>query len=323
MLIGTAAAAAGIFGYPLLRRITHPKEAVFLGRGQSYDGSLARTIRDGLLGVEFDPASVYGRRVLLKPNLVEPTRQAPHLTTHPAVVLAAAEVFRRWGADVIVGEGPGHVRDTEMALAESGLAEALRSERLPFADLNYSPSQPVANQGRLSPIDWFFFAREVQQADLVVSMPKLKTHHWVGMTAAMKNLYGLLPGVVYGWPKNVLHNAGIPETVVDLNATAPRHIAIVDAILCMEGDGPIMGTPKPMGLLAIGRNSTAVDAVCARLIGLDPAKIPYLGLAADRLGPVAESRILERGERWQGLCSPFQIVDTPHLQEMKVAGQKA
>jgi uncharacterized protein (DUF362 family) len=319
MLIGTAAATAGILGYPLLRRITRPKEPVFLGREPSYGGSLTRTIQDGLAAVEFDPAWVRGRRVLLKPNLVEPTRQAPHLTTHPAVVLAAAEVFRRWGADVFVGEGPGHVRDTEMALAESGMDEALRGERLTFADLNYSPSRPVANQGRLSAIDRFFFPREVHEADLIVSMPKLKTHHWVGLTAAMKNLYGLLPGTVYGWPKNVLHNAGIPETVVDLSATAPRHIAIVDAILCMEGDGPIMGTPKPMGLLAIGRNCTAVDAVCAWLMGLDPAQIPYLALAADRLGPVVQSGIVERGERWQGLCSPFQIVDAPHLQAMKAS----
>ena len=219
-----------------------------------------------------------------------------------------------------MGEGPGHVRDTEMALVESGMGEALRGEKLPFADLNYSPSEPVANRSRLSPLERFFFPREVHEADLIVSMPKLKTHHWMGMTAAMKNLYGLLPGTVYGWPKNVLHNAGIPETVVDVNAAAPRHIAIVDAILCMEGDGPIMGTPKPMGLLAIGQNCTAVDAVCAWLIGLDPAKIPYFGLAADRLGPVAPSGIVERGERWQELCSPFQMVDTPHLQEMRGEG---
>jgi uncharacterized protein (DUF362 family) len=320
MLVGAVAAGAGIVGYRLLRHFNRPQEPVFLARGQSYDGPLGRTIRDGLLAVEIDPLWLSGRRVLLKPNLVEPTRQAPHLTTHPAVVLAAAEVFRQWGAQVIVGEGPGHVRDTEMALVESGLEEALRGEKIPFADLNYSPAQPVANKGRLSSIAQFFFPREVREADLIVSMPKLKTHHWVGMTAAMKNLYGLLPGMIYGWPKNVLHHAGIPETVVDINATAPRHIAIVDAILCMEGDGPIMGTPKPLGLLAIGGNCTAVDAACARIVGLDPAKVPYLALAADRLGPTDEAEIIERGERWQDVASPFQIVDTPHLREMRAGG---
>ena len=322
VLIGAAAAAVGVLGYPLLRRLTRSNQPVFLARGLSYEGPLARTMRDGLLAVGFDPASVDGRRVLLKPNLVEPTREAPHLTTHPAVVLAAVEVFRQWGAKMIVGEGSAHVRDTEMALVESGLEEALRSEKLLFADLNYSPARPVANTRGLSSLGRFFFPREVLEADLIVSMPKLKTHHWVGLTAAMKNLYGLLPGTIYGWPKNVLHNAGIPETVVDINAAAPRHIAIVDAVVCMEGDGPIMGTPKPMGLLAIGANCTAVDATCARVAGLDPAKVPYLALAAGRLGPIGEAEIVQRGERWQDLASPFKMVDAPHLREMQAASEK-
>ena len=129
-------------------------------------------------------------------------------------------------------------------------------------------------------------------ADLIVSMPKLKTHHWMGLTAAMKNLYGTLPGVIYGWPKNVLHYAGIPQTVVDINASLPPTIAIVDGILCMEGDGPILGTPKPMGLLAIGLNPTAVDATLARITGFDPRKVPYLALAEGRLGPIDERAIV-------------------------------
>jgi len=320
MLVGAAAAGAGLLGYRLLRHFNRPQEPVFLARGQSYDGLLARTIRDGLLAVAIDPLWLSGRRVLLKPNLVEPTRQARHMTTHPAVVVAAAEVFRQWGAEVIVGEAPGNVRDTEMALVESGLEEALRSEKLPFADLNYSPARPVPNKGRFSSLTQFFFPREVYDVDLIVSLPKLKTHHWAGFTASMKNLFGLLPGTVYGWPKNVFHVAGIAKTLVDINATAPRHVAIVDAILCMEGDGPIMGTPKPLGLLAIGGNCTAVDATCARIIGLDPAKVPYLALAADRLGPTDEELIIERGERWQDVANPFQIVDTPHLREMRAGG---
>ncbi len=108
----------------------------------------------------------------------------------------------------------------------------------------------------------------------------------------MKNLYGTLPGLIYGWPKNVLHYAGIAETVVDINASLPPTIAIVDGILCMEGDGPILGTPKAMGLLAIGLNPTAVDATLARITGFDPHKVPYLVLAEGRLGPIAEWAIV-------------------------------
>ncbi len=216
-------------------------------------------------------------------------------------MLAAAEVFRRWGAEVAVGEGPGHVRDTEMALVESGMDAALRDEKLRFVDFNYSEFRNVRNAGGWSALESFTFPAAVLDADLIVSMPKLKTHHWMGLTAAMKNLYGTLPGLVYGWPKNVLHYAGIPQTVVDINASLPRTIAIVDGILCMEGDGPILGTPKAMGLLAVGLNLTAVDATLARITGFDPGKVPYLALAAAasaRSPPGPSSIAASVGKNW-------------------------
>ncbi len=132
----------------------------------------------------------------------------------------------------------------------------------------------------------------------------MKTHHWVGITCSMKNFYGTLPGIKYGWPKNVLHHNGIPETVVDINATLPRTLAIVDGIDCMEGDGPIMGSLKRMGLVLVGTNLPAVDATAARIMGLRPERVSYLALAADRLGPIADERITQRGERWQELGEP-------------------
>lgn len=318
LLAGTGAAALGLAGFALANLWRRNwAEAVFLARHSDYDGPLAATIREGLVATGFDPHWVRGRRVLLKPNLVEPSRDVPHRTTHPAVVAAAAEVFLGWGADVAVGEGPGHVRDTEMALVESGLEEVLRAEHLQFEDFNYSDVATVANRGRVSRLSEFSFPCAVLDADLVVSLPKLKTHHWVGMTASMKNLYGTLPGAVYGWPKNVLHHAGIPESVVDINASLPKAVAIVDGIVGMEGDGPISGTAKPLGVLAIGTNPTAVDATCARMMALDPVRVPYLALAAGSLGPIAESRILQRGERWQDVAAPFQLLDVPHLHGLR------
>jgi uncharacterized protein (DUF362 family) len=319
LLIGAGIATAGAIGYPLIASALKPKQPVFLARDQRYDGSLERTIRDGLLATGFEPAQIVDRKVLLKPNMVEPSRRLPHMTTHPAVVLATAEVFRRWGAEVVVGEGPGHVRDTQMALAESGLGAALESAALRFADLNYEDLAWVANAGCSSRLAGFSIPRSVAEADLIVSMPKLKTHHWVGMTAAMKNLYGVLPGIKYGWPKNVLHHAGIPQTVFDINASLPRTIAIVDGIMCMEGDGPILGSPKRLGLIAIGLNPTAVDATCARIIGLDPWRIGYLRLAR-RLGRLDERHIPQRGEPWRELASPFAILDVPHLKELRPRG---
>ena len=125
---------------------------------------------------------------------------------------------------------------------------------------------------------------ELLRSDFIVSMPKLKTHHWAGMTASMKNFFGVVPGAVYGWPKNILHVHGIDNSIVDLNATIRPHLAIVDAVTAMEGDGPIMGNATAVGHDRHRPGSCAVDATCARVIGLDPDRIPYLEEAGKFLG---------------------------------------
>ena len=314
-LLGSGAVGA-LIGVGLVRRWPRERASVFVAKNQTYQGDLVRTIRDGLLACGFLADGVKDKRVLLKPNLVEPTRDSPHMTTHPAMILAAAEVFRTWGATVTVGEAPGHVRDTDLALVESGVGEALDSTKLPFADLNYQDVAWVNNRGRRSKLPGFYFPQAVAEADLIVSLPKMKTHHWVGVTAAMKNLYGTIPGCKYGWPKNVLHYSGIPETVFDINASLPQTIAIVDGIDCMEGDGPIMGTAKHMGLVLVGTCPAAVDATVCRLMDFDPSVVPYLRLAANRLGPIDNSSIAQRGEPWQPLVSRFTILDKPHLRPL-------
>lgn len=306
-------AAAGLLSLAWKRSPT----SVFVAKGQRYDGGLTQTIRDGLVAVGVNGPQLAGKRVLLKPNLVEPSRERPHMTTHPAMILAAAEVFRGWGAEVTVGEGPGHVRDTEAALVDSGVGEALDDAGLPFADLNYERVAWRRNRGRFSKLPGLWLPESVVSADLVVSMPKMKTHHWVGLTAAMKNFYGVIPGIKYGWPKNVLHHNGIPETVTDINATLPRVVGIVDAIDCMEGDGPILGSRKHMGLVAVGADLVALDATIARIMGLAPERIGYLRLASRRLGEIDDHRIEQRGEAWRPLVDPFQILDEPYLQGLR------
>ncbi len=309
--VATALAGAG-----LIHRWRREPASVFIAKSQSYHGDLVRTIRDGLTACGLATDSLRGKRVLLKPNMVEPIRESPHMTTHPAMVLAAAEVFRGWGARVSVGEAPGHLRDTDLALVESGIGEALDTAKLPFADLNYQDVAWVPNAGKKSKLPGLFFPQAVHEADLIVSLPKMKTHHWVGVTAAMKNLYGTIPGCKYGWPKNVLHYSGIPETVFDINASLPRTIAIIDGIDCMEGDGPIMGTLKRMGLVLVSTCPAAADATACRLMDVDPWAVPYLKLAANRLGPIDDRLIAQRGEAWKPLVSPFAILDKPHLKNL-------
>ena len=153
----------------------------------------------------------------------------------------------------------------------------------------------------------------LRRADLVVSMPKMKTHHWAGVTLALKNLFGVMPGICYGWPKNVLHHAGIPESILDIAATVRPHLAIVDGIIGMEGDGPIMGTPRASGVLVMGTNLPAVDATCARLMDIDPWRVAYLAGASGRLGPIAEAHITQRGEAIAPLVQRYQLLNHPSL----------
>jgi uncharacterized protein (DUF362 family) len=318
LLLGAGVAAAGVAAFPLVRKAVAGSSPVFIARNQSYDGPLEQTIRDGLSAAGVNADDYKGRRVLLKPNMVEPMRGNPQMTTNPRMVVAVAEIFRRAGASVTVGEAPGHVRDTEMALVESRMADALLDAKLPFADLNYEESRFVRNGGGLSQLAGFYFPRSVAEADLIVSMPKMKTHHWVGVTMSMKNLYGTLPGNRYGWPKNVLHHAGIPQTVVDINASLPKTIAVVDGIECMEGDGPILGSSKMMGLVMVGADRLAVDATAARIMGFDPQKLDYMRMAHDlNFGRLNDWQIRQRGEAWEPLYSPFKILDKKFLRAMQ------
>lgn len=292
ILTGGIAGFTWLFGHP-----RQPAET-FIAKVDHYQRDIADEIYRGLLELGLTPAEVKGKRILLKPNLVEFKAGAEHINTHPLVVRGAAEAFLRLGASrVLVGEGPGHCRDTLYVFEGSGLADTLFQDRIPFIDLNNDNLFSVRNKARLTRLKTMSLPAALGQADWVVSVAKMKTHHWAGVTLAMKNLFGVMPGIVYGWPKNVLHHEGIDNSIIDINATVQPHFAIVDGIVGMEGDGPIMGDPKPVGVLVMGRNLPAVDATCCRVMGIEPHRIHYLHLASKWLGPVDEGGIRQRGER--------------------------
>src|SRR5207247_11012475 len=128
----------------------------------------------------------------------------------------------------------------------------LRELKVRFAELNLDDVRAVRLRSRFMGLDELLLPVELMAADLVVSMPKLKTHHWAAMTASMKNLFGAVPGAVYGWPKNLLHVRGIEQSIIDLTAAIKPQLTIVDGVVGMEGDGPIMGRPRPLGFRAMG-----------------------------------------------------------------------
>jgi uncharacterized protein (DUF362 family) len=311
ILVGSLGGFLVSSGFSFLAGCTKRKETadVLISKLATYESDIASVVSAGFKELGVKDLEIRGKRILLKPNLVEPHLGAGHINTHPLVIRGAAEAFLRAGASkVLVAEGSGHSRDSLLTLEESGLGEVLREDRIPFVDLNYVAGYTVENAGRRTRLRAFAFPATLRDVDWVVSVAKMKTHHWAGVTLSMKNLFGVMPGIYYGWPKNPFHWEGIDKSILDINETLKPHFAIVDGIVGMEGDGPIMGAPKQAGVLVMGRNLTAVDATCSRIMGIDPYKVSYLAAASERLGPIREPHIRQRGEPIISVRTEFSLV---------------
>jgi uncharacterized protein (DUF362 family) len=231
------------------------------------------------------------KSVLLKPNIVEYIPGKP-VNTDPQLIGAAAEAFLRFdAAAVIVGEGPGHHRDTDLLLHATGLGDQLRHRKLRFIDLNRDALIKTKLQANYSGLRHLWLPRTVLASDFIVSMPKVKTHHWTGVTLSLKNMFGIIPGSRYGWPKNVLHWAGIRESILDICATVRPHFVIADGIVAMEGDGPLNGTPKCLNTILLADDPVSADAILIPLLGLNIDAISHVREAGKFIGNIDDSRI--------------------------------
>ena len=274
---------------------------------RNYQASLKEMV---IRGITLFNLNVKGKRVLLKPNLVELSSDGV-INTHPAVVAAAIDSFRSLGAkEVIVAEGPGHRRDNQYLLNASGIYDVIKERGASYVDLNTDDVRFTMLRSRFTALNGLYLPETLFNADLLVSMPKLKTHHWVGVTLSLKNMFGIIPGAVYGWPKNVLHWAGIHESILDINSSLPiPQFAIVDGIVGMEGNGPIQGQAKASGILILGDDLVAVDATAARLMNIEPSKILYLEKAGDFLGNLANDKILQIAEPFERFQQDFRVIE--------------
>jgi len=226
------------------------------------------------------PLELAGRSVLIKPNILGPFEVERHITTHPAVVAAVlAEVRRRGAATVMVGDNPGmrgYGANTECA-QRSGILAATDG-----AYVNLSEG------ARRIPIDSRFVENvlvspQVLDVDVLITVPKMKTHLVTIITAAIKNSFGHL----VGGQKSELHRRAIGprkfgEMVVDVYQIRPPDFVVVDAIVAMEGKGPSSDELYDAGLVIAGTNGVEVDTVVATLMGAPPEQIPLLSLAGQR-----------------------------------------
>ena len=259
-----------------------------------------------LRGLQEFPLNVRAKKILIKPNLVE-ALPGP-VNTHSALVGAAARSFLRLGArSVTVGEGPGHQRDTELVIASDGLPEQLSDKKIRFVDLNRDELREVKLKASYTGLGSLWLPVSVLDADVIVSMPKIKTHHWVGVTLSLKNMFGIVPGQKYGWPKNLLHWQGINESILDICATVPVNFVIADGVVAMEGNGPLQGDPRNLQKVVLADDPVAADATCARLMGFGPAKIGHIANASRFLGNMDVNRIQQLAT-WKKPNTPFEVI---------------
>jgi uncharacterized protein (DUF362 family) len=257
-------------------------------------------------GLRLFRLNVSNKSVLLKPNLVEDL-PGP-VNTNSTLVGAAARCLLRLGARrVVIAEGPGHQRDTELVVEAAGLMPHLNEPRIEFVDLNRDELTKVDLKASYSGLGSLWLPRTALASDLIVSMPKIKTHHWAGVTLSLKNMFGIVPGMKYGWPKNILHWHGIHESILDICATVPIDFVIADGIRAMEGDGPLLGPERQLNRIVLSDDPVAADATCSRLMGFAPERIRHIAEGARFLGNLAIDRILISAESVPASIRPFSV----------------
>lgn len=261
-----------------LRRLS-PASTVALGSCDGYEDDILTRLR--ALWDQAKMPDINGKRILVKPNLVD-VIQGRVATTDNRIVGGVVDLLVELGAgEIKVGDGSAFRRDSRSAAEEIGLIAELNAREMEFIDLNYDDPRPVSvKDGWLRRSSKLWLPKSVLEADYIVSVPKMKTHHWAGVSLSLKNLFGIIPGSRYGWPKNMLHINSIQASILGTYAVLPPVLAVVDGIIGMQGDGPLFGTPVQHGVLVVSSDPVAADIVCTGLMGFDYEEIPHLSIAA-------------------------------------------
>jgi uncharacterized protein (DUF362 family)/Pyruvate/2-oxoacid:ferredoxin oxidoreductase delta subunit len=238
-----------------------------------------------------------GDKVLLKVNLLSAKSPDKAVTTHPAVVTALVRWFIQREAEVWVGDSSGGINinprdnNTARALVASGVAVAAEASGAKV--LNFDTAGAVFVPGG-QVLDQILVAKPVLEADLVVSVPKLKTHGLTLFTGAVKNMFGVIPGSAKAeYHRSLPALQSFSQGLVDVFSTARPGLALMDAIIGMEGTGPAAGTPRHRGLILASRDCVALDSCACTLIGCPPEQVLTTKYAAQRgLGQIKDFEVV-------------------------------
>ncbi len=236
-----------------------------------------------------------GKTVLLKPNLLSATQPLQNaVNTHPAVIKSIASFCSKRGCRVMIGDSCGSLSkgSTRKALENSGVMKIAKETASEVINFDTSPFEEIQIPGG-KVLKTINITGAVLDADVIITIPKLKTHGLTMLTGAVKNQFGCVPG---GYKKRIHMQAPKPdrlsEAVVDVFSIARPHIALMDAVTAMEGNGPAGGRPRNAGLVLASTDSVALDAVAGDIIGYRPGQVmttafaAMRGLGVDRLGEI-------------------------------------
>jgi len=213
-----------------------------------------------------------GQSVIIKPNLLTDRAPDQAVTTHPEVVRAVIHILRKHGAVPSVADSPSNVVKIERVWENTGFCKMCSEENVPLLNLEKAGSVSFD-------VDGFSFciARPILDADVIINVPKVKTHVLTTLTAAVKNMFGAVPG----FQKATLHklHPTVPDfgkLVAAIYRKVTPHLNIADGIVGMDGDGPSAGRPVRLGFIAASASGFAMDLALCRLLKIDPGSVSYL-----------------------------------------------
>jgi len=246
-----------------------------------------------------------GDRVLIKLNLLSSRPPEAAVTTHPAVVRAVVQMGQEIGATVIVGDSPGggsSASSYKSLLQKTGIQEVVDETGCECVRFDEATIDVSSNKAKI--FKKLTLAKVITEADVVIGLPKLKTHSLTYYTGAVKLLYGYIPGM--SKPEYHLHTARdvnlFAGLLLDLHEMYTPTINIMDAIVGMEGAGPSNGNPRKIGLILASKSCTAIDYVAVTIAGFDPMMVPTVKIANERgIGPNSLTEITIFGEKLEPL----------------------
>lgn len=218
-----------------------------------------------------------GKRILVKPNILRDARPEKAITTHPDFLRAVIRVIQRRGGgsadgEILVGDSPGFQRSGFQAKL-CGIKAAAEEEGARWVDFTRGRYEKIVSEGRSE--EHFKLTGALEGVDLIINLPKLKTHQLMLFTGAAKNLFGLIPSLGKS-PYHVKHPnpRDFAAMLADLLSVLPPVFSFMDGIIGMEGPGPGNGTPRHLGICLGGWNPGAVDLVAADFIGYKAETLP-------------------------------------------------